>query len=232
MRRFSFVFATLALALGACAADPQLYDRSIFRSAVFEASNVRPLAPLAYPVQALTYTTYPDWAAGSVGKTVKLTRETWITVEPEVRDLCKAFPREAVIPRLNQLLGLKPATEADVAKRRFVRIRIDGPQATGPTKTGVFRPCADPDTAASACGNEVKGSADYVAWFANWMVGAHQVSPDMAKSGYPWTRLGYTYNWAPAAADIRGAQEYVVAKDTEVTVVGVVDPAEYCGAGK
>ncbi len=228
MRRFVFVSATLVLA--ACATEPQLYDRSVARSAVFEEANVRPLTPLAYPIHAVTYTTYPDWAAGSVGGTVKLQRETWITVEPEVRDLCRSFPRDAAVPRLNQLLGLKPATEADIAKRRFVRIRIDGPQKTGPTAAGVFRPCADPDPTTLSCGNVVKGSPEYVAWFANWMVGAHQVSPDMAKSGYPWTRLGYTYNWDPAAPDIRGAQEYVVAKDTEVTVVGVVDPAEYCGA--
>ncbi|WP_146208894.1 hypothetical protein [Azospirillum sp. TSO22-1] len=228
MRSRTIFAATLALALAACASQTELYDRSVARSAVFEESNVRPLTPLAYPVQALTYTTYPDWAAGSVGGTVKLARETWITVEPEVSGICRSFPKGEVVPRLNQLLGLKPATETDLAKRRFVRLRIDGPQKTGPTSAGVFRPCADPDPYAKACGNTVTGSPEYVAWFANWAVGAHQLNPDVAKTGYPWTRLGYTYNWDPAVADIRGAQEYVVPKDTEVTVVGVVDPAEYC----
>lgn len=228
MRRHPILSATLALVVSACASQADLYDRSIMRSAVFEEANVRPLAPLAYPVAALTYTTYPDWAAGSVGRAVTLARETWITVEPEVREICRAFPKDALVPRLNQLLGLKPATETDLAKRRFVRLRIDGPQKTGPTAAGVFRPCADPDPIATSCGNTVTGSPEYVAWFANWMVGAHQVSPDMAKTGYPWTRLGYTYNWDPAAANIRGAQEYVVPKDTTVTVVEVVDPAAYC----
>lgn len=228
MRRRMILAATLALSLAGCASQPELYDHSIFRSAVFEEANVRPLAPLAYPVQALTYTTYPDWAAGSVGKPVTLSRETWITVEPEVRDLCRSYPKDALVPRLNQLLGLKPATESDVAKRRFVRLRIDGPQKTGPTGAGIFRPCADPDPTAKSCANAMAGPTDYAVWFANWMVGAHQVSPDMAKTGYPWTRLGYTYDWAPGAADIRGAQEYVVPKDMVVTVVAVVDPAEYC----
>ena len=230
MRGRTILTATLFLGVAACAPEPQLYERSIVRSSVFEEANVRPLTPLSYPVTAVTYTTYPDWAAGSVGSAVKLSRETWITVEPEVREVCSRYPKDAVVPRLNQLLGLKPATDTDVQKRRFVRIRIDGPKKTGPTAAGIFRPCADPDPTAKSCGNTLKGSAEYAAWFANWTIGAHQLNPDLTKTGYPWTRLGYTYDWAPEAADIRGAQEYVVPKDTEVTVLGVVDPAEYCAA--
>ncbi|WP_448202625.1 hypothetical protein [Azospirillum sp. sgz302134] len=231
MRRALFLAPVLAIVLSGCADDRALYDQAIDRSAVFQEANVRPLAPLAYPVRALTLSNNTAWAEGKEGQPVTIDNRygVWITVEPEVQAICRTYPRERVMEKLHQLLGLKPATEADRGAK-FVRLTIDK-QVNGPALTGVFRPCADPDPTAAQCGNQLKvkpEQAAYVSWFANQMVFSYKKDPAMSGTGYPWTRLGYTYNWDPAAADIRGAQEYVVPDKTVVTVTEIVTPEDYC----
>lgn len=230
MRRVFLLSATAFLALAGCAGDGSLYERSIFRAAVFEDANVRPLTPLAYPVQALSLTSNTAWAEGKEGQAVTIDSKygMWISVEPELQAICRKYPREQVVERLHYLLGLKPAIEAD-RSARFVRFTVKDQQPTGPTGQGVFRPCADPDPKAAQCGNQIKGTADYVNWFANQQVFSYQVNGEMKRTGYPWTRLGYTYNWDPAATDIRGVQEYIVPDKTVVTVTEIVKPEDYCG---
>lgn len=230
MRRAFLLSATILFLLAGCAGDGTPYERSIFRAAVFEDTNVRPLTPLAYPVQALSLTGNTAWAEGKEGQAVTIDSQygLWISVEPELKAICRAYPREQVVERLHHLLGLKPATESD-RNARFVRFTVKEPQATGPTGQSIFRPCANPDPTATQCGNQIKGTPDYVSWFANQQVFSYQVNGEMKRTGYPWTRLGYTYNWAPDAADIRGVQEYVVPDKTVVTVTEIVKPEDYCG---
>ena len=223
-------------ALYGCASDGPvteraLYDQAIDRSAVFQEANVRSLAPLAYPVRALSLTGNTAWAEGKEGQPVTIDSAygMWISVEPELQTICRNFPRGQVLEKLHQLLGLKPATEAN-RNERFVRFTIEK-QANGPTQAGIFRPCANPDATATQCGNQIKvadNQGAYVTWFANQMVFSYKRDPAMSGTGYPWTRLGYTYNWDPAAADIRGVQEYVVPDKTVVTVTGIVSPEDYC----
>lgn len=229
MRLFRAAIAFSVLLLAGCASERALYDTALDRSAVFQEANVRPLKPLAYPVTALTLTNDASWAVGQEGKTIPLNNGygTWITVEPEVKEICKTYPRADIIGKLHYLLGLKPAVEADKSAK-FVRFTV-AKQDNGPTGAGIFRPCADPDPSKQSCGNRIAGSADFVAWFANQQVFSYRKGPEISQTGYPWTRLGYTYNWDPAATDIRGAQEYIVPDKTLVTVTEIVPAEEYCG---
>ena len=49
-------------------------------------------------------------------------------------------------------------------------------------------------------------------------------------SGYPWTRLGYTYDWRPGSNKY-GASEYVMRKDSTIMVLEEPYPIEtYCKA--
>ncbi len=228
-----------ALALSGCASDgavtgaalqtdQALYVAAVERSAVFDAANVRPLRPLSYPVAALMLTNNPSWAVGQEGKTVTLTSSygAWVTVEPEVKEFCQGYRRDELIRKLHYLLGLQPAVPAD-DQARFVRFTV-AKQDLGPTGAGIFRPCPDPDPTRTACANAIKGPPDFVSWFAGQQVFSYRKGPDLTQTGYPWTRLGYTYNWDPQAADIRGAQEYIVPGQTRVTVTEVVAPDAYC----
>lgn len=51
---------------------------------------------------------------------------------------------------------------------------------------------------------------------------------ERSRLGYPWTRLGYTYNWHPGSPRY-GASEYVIDPGTRVTVTSVFTIADYCG---
>src|SRR5205807_1376490 len=99
----------------------------------------------------------------------------------------------------------------------------------------IFRPSPWPDTntqwpcqeeSAPNCGNSFPPNATpaHIQWIATANLALHSVP-----NGYPWTHLGYTYNWAPGA-DRYGASEYIISKKASypIFVVSNVSPAEYC----
>ncbi len=219
------------LTAGACAcpetSDRLRFERAISDTAVYKASSVLPLTPLSYPVEAATLTNQAQWAEGREGQTITLERDAWITVEPEVKKLCQGRAADTVIPLLHKLLGLKPVVSGDDAGR-FVLMTILGRQSVGPAAIGVFRPCADPDPQATSCGNSLKGPDSYARWFAQTLISSFKIDAKLSDTGYPWTRLGYTYNWDMAASSPRGVQEYVVPKGSKVLIRKIVLAQDYC----
>ena len=89
----------------------------------------------------------------------------------------------------------------------------------------IFRPCPDPDPTKAECGNAFPENVDvnHKAWLAEQVLQRYQTAPQ----GYPWTRLGYTYDWNPASPRY-GASEYVVRKGSKVTVTEKQPTAAYC----
>ncbi len=67
----------------------------------------------------------------------------------------------------------------------------------------LFRPSRDPDITTGSAGLDwpvplqtppgFAGAAAYVAWFTNRAATIYTSAPP-----YPWTQLGYTYDWYPA----------------------------------
>lgn len=213
-----------------CSEDVRAYDQSILRTSVFRKDAVEVLSPLAYPIQGVNFTTYTAWADGKVGQTVALSREMWFTVEPELQLMCRRYAAGELVPRLHKLLGLKPATADEVQRRRFVLFTIEEEQTNGPAKIGPFRPCADPNPKATECGNATAGADDYKRWFGAKMAESYKLDANMTDTGYPWTRLGYTYDWDTKAPSHRGAQEYVAPEGTRIRIRAIVNPADYCRA--
>src|SRR5581483_6857750 len=93
--------------------------------------------------------------------------------------------------RLKQRLGLPP----DAAYDTFVEFTVAADDAKK-----IFRPCGDWDPSTSTC-NAVKGSD---VWNSNsgiqpealdWLVKNHY-SSYATDHPYPWTALGYTFDWA------------------------------------
>ena len=224
-----------ALTAGGCAgpagsalSDRAAYDQSISDTAVYKKAAELPLKPLSYPAQVASLTNYASaWAEGREGQTVALGRDTWITVEPELQQLCRGTAPDQLMDKLHKLLGLRPAVPTD-ADGKLVLMTIAAPQRTGPAGIGVFRPCADPDPKAASCGNTIGGPDAYVRWFAQTLISSYKLGPKIEDTGYPWTRLGYTYDWDPSASSRRGAQEYVAPKGTKVLIRKIVSPQEYC----
>ena len=201
------------------------YNAAIYDAAVYKFSNLRPLKPLefdstkAVSVVTLTNSNY------KLGKT-KLSGDVWVTAVPEVRDVCRGFSND-LEQRLRQLLGLHPSEKFT----NFVVMRVKEKE--------IFRPTANPDPttklpcsspAPANCGEAfpVGVGKAHVQWLANQMLNSYMISESyLIPMGYPWTRLGYTYNWRPGANKY-GASEYVIRKDSTVTVTETVPYKKYC----
>src|SRR5205823_7816020 len=121
-----------------------------------------------------------------------------------------------VVMQLRELLGLPP----NAAAPRFLvlRARIEDlfrPSPDGDVHTSF--PCQSlPDAApASDCGNAFpqNTSAAHYQWMAEEVFYLHAIP-----NGYPWTHLGYTYNWTPRA-DRYGASEYVMRANAQALIV-------------
>jgi hypothetical protein len=214
-----------------------VYARAVANAAVYSPENVLPLFPAVADAEGnvrvvtLTTTSY-----GEGPQTVP--EDVWVSVVPEVRDSCGGWPAdEDLVMRLRQLLGLRPADSVS----HFVEMSV--PAAT------LFRPTVDPAVTTrwpcpegpggGACGLHFPAGVDtaHIAWMANQMLSAWQVPdgypaggapPDQRGLGYPWTRLGYTYNWHPGSPRY-GASEYLVRAGTPITVTSVNAIGAYCG---
>jgi len=89
--------------------------------------------------------------------------------------------------------------------------------------TGMFRPSPDleiDDTVASL-DFPVGTPQEHIDWFDNLKATSY------GDDGYPWTRLGYTYDWYPDMTDI-GLSEFVIRKGTTVMVESVSAQDAYC----
>jgi hypothetical protein len=213
-----------------------VYAHALAAAAVYEDRYVVPLFPAIADTQGLVFvTTLTTWNPDTVTQT--LTEDVWVSVVPEVRDSCLSWNDETdVVMRLRQLLGLRPTDSVT----QFVEM-------TAPA-SGMFRPAVDPaiDTRTPCspeqallpgCGRTFPAGVDtaHVVWMANQAFSSWKMPNDYPRQegepsrlGYPWTALGYTYNWHPGSPRY-GASEYLVRSGTQVTVTGVIPIARYCG---
>ena len=204
------------------------YNAALLDSAVYRFSNLRPLKPLQFDpatktVQVVQLT---DFRGYTVGENA-LQREVWVTAVPEVQERCQGFSADLEM-RLRQLLGLPPYQRlAHFVVMTVKQGDIFRPAAdSDPTTT---LPCACPVTA--DCGKTFPKSAPdaHRQWYAGEMLGRYFiVEGPSERFGYPWTRLGYTYDWKPGA-DKYGASEYVVRKGATVRVTEIIPYPRYCG---
>jgi hypothetical protein len=210
----------------------ELFNASIADAAVYRHDNLRKLRPLRFDpatdTALVTTLTGDRYATG--GQTLE--EEVWVSGVPEIRRLCRRAARRLEGPQLKlflrQLLGLHPNSYV----RRFVTFEVARPN--------VFRPTADPDPTtrwpcpkprARSCGLRFPAGVpqSHVTWMADQMLDAWVVASPLSVDGYPWTRLGYTYNWRPGA-DRYGGSEYVLRPGSFVNVTSVERYAPYCGA--
>jgi hypothetical protein len=204
-----------------------VYNQAIYDSAVYKFSNLRPLVPLKFDAPAktakvVTLTSYGGYQPGEV----TLTREVWVTGFPEVQNACRVFKGDLEM-NLRELLGLTPTTTFTY----FVTFEV--------READVFRPTANPDpTTTLPCAYPVPATcgetfpdgvpAEHVKWFANKMLSSYVITESaLIPSGYPWTRLGYTYNWRPGSNKY-GASEYVIRPGSNIRVTEIAPYKTYC----
>ncbi len=197
------------------------YQAAIADAAVFVPKNqVSALATVDGPVTVVSWQECDCSACAPClpGGRQTLEGELWVTLEPEVRRACQTFPKGQRVLRTQQLLGLPPMP-AKSDSTYFMLLRVERPD-------GLFRPCTNPDPQASGPCTEsfpIGVSATHVQWMADQMLTSWRWP-----LGYPWTRLGYTYNWNPEAPSVTGLSEFVLAGGSKVKVLAVVPTEDYC----
>lgn len=208
----------------------QAYSRAVRDAQVAEPEEVsrtliaiRPENPLLIwsddgeRVLVVTWTSW-DGYDSLVGTSFEVSRDVWVTAAPEVKEFCRGLhqPPADVALRLEQILGLPPGS----GKTRFVELWVQ--------PNDLFRPSPDPEISDQEAEVDfpvstryVAISQDYVKWFDD--LKSRSYGPD----GYPWTRLGYTYDWGNVESEV-GLSEFVVRNGADVSVNAVIDTQAYC----
>lgn len=162
-------------------------------------------------VLVATWTKYID--SYPVGKTVTLKwGETWVTACPELQDWYIKNKKQIQNTnlRLEQLLGLPPRS----GKTHFIEFWVK--------PSDMFRPSPDNEITDQTTDLELSEDIDatYKKWYNDNIVFSYY------PLAYPWTRLGYTYDWGNKKTNI-GLSEFVIRKNAEVIVKSVQTTEEY-----
>ncbi|WP_436484248.1 hypothetical protein [Chitinophaga sp. ARDCPP14] len=130
--------------------------------------------------------------------------ESWLFIPKQMKTRIgpSLTPTSDTIQRICQLLGLPPVnskTNTHIATMWVSASRL-------------YRPAGNPAITTKTTGAvPISGvSSDFTTWFNNYIIFAYYRPLTSATDmHYPWTRLGYTYDWAPGASRV-GMSEYVM----------------------
>jgi len=215
-------------------------DSLLFKSAILDAQNPEPdeiykkLTPIVGNDSLIdtlindekhvlvvswknTIKDYPPTGLYNTGKW-----DIWVTVAPQLQEKCISYFKTEADPvmRLRQLLGLQPMTKETFFLELWVRPK------------DLFRPCPDNETSDQVCGLNLPKNVTpaYRTWFNNTRAVQYTDCADSLyhEAGYPWTQLGYTYDWSPNNQDHVGLSEFVVKRDVKVWVRGKYLTTVYC----
>jgi hypothetical protein len=166
-------------------------------------------------VLMLTWTSW-DGYDQSIGRSVTIEREVWVTAVPELKVFCQKLENKTkLVVRLEQLLGLPVGS----GKTKFVEFWVK--------PSDLFRPSADPEISDHEAEINFPVSRYFIiddayqSWFTDLK------SQSYGKDGYPWTRLGYTYDWGSSVSEV-GLSEFVIAKGATIEVHAISSTMDYC----
>jgi len=197
--------------------------------------------PGASQVLVTTFTKSAYYSNLQSGQTIPAAVDLWVVPAPQMYTEIRAEDPQgaALAPKLaaSQYLGLPPRNTNDavvsvwVNPSALLRPAIDPRTDTHELETSFFVTLQNvPLTPAPVLPKDPPGPGfssvpDYPAWFLD----RQNVIYNFTVSGgpYPWTGLGYTYNWNPAAPDVVGASEFIVPRGTPVTFRDVTPVSDY-----
>jgi hypothetical protein len=165
-----------------------------------------------------------DW---KIGNKKSIENQTWLTAVPQVKEFCQKcrgiginIPGNIMLSlRLQQYLGL--ILNRNSNKTHFVEMWVKAEDLS--------RPCIDPEINDSTCQVlpvpvPVRYPILQQIYTNSYAVGSQE--------NYPWTGLGYTYDWGNSKKPHEGASEFLIngtkEKPIEVEVVSVTTTQEYC----
>lgn len=215
--RKKIIFAALiavAVCLTGCKKEPpktqeELYSDAVKDAAFADEDEILPLVSLNESdpmttwkdgkVLLLTWHNYPD--SYPEGETVTIQwGPVWTFTDKEVASHGKEFS-DAPEMRLKQLIAFAPDSEHSTVTGFWV-----DPQ-------NVKRPAYQTDPTVGNMTNDFGESIDeeFKAWFDDNILWSYYYG------NFPWTRLGYTYDWADNGTEY-GMTEFIVESGAEVKV--------------
>ncbi len=167
-------------------------------------------------IRVVTWTSYAGYD-NKEGQTLTTPIDIWVTVVPELKDFISehGLRYDAMTTRLEQLLGLPPKN----GKTRFVELWVD--------PKDLFRPSPDPEIIDRESSLQfpnsrfITVSPEHVKWINNLRETSY------GEKGFPWTQLGYTYDWGGDPNSDIGLSELVIAKDSQVIIHSVTLNEDY-----
>ena len=142
----------------------------------------------------------------------------WVTAAPQLKKWFHQQNAPDTNLRLKQLLGLPPV---GTDYKYFVEFWV--------RPTDLFRPCPDneiDDRSCSTCFPTIT-SPEYIQWFNESRISRYYAC--QLYDQYPWTQLGYTYDWNPANKTHVGMSEFVIRTNASIYVKQVSTTRKYLG---
>jgi len=139
----------------------------------------------------------------------------WVTTAPQLLERMKKEKGTDIDLRLKQLLGLPP----NATYSYFVEFWVN--------PKDLFRPCPDneiTDNTCELCFPE-DTDASYVAWVNSNRISRYYQCELYEK--YPWTQLGYTYDWNAENKTHIGLSEFVIGEHKNIIVKAIYTTVNY-----
>jgi hypothetical protein len=237
---------------GDCTGIWEGYCKAVDEAKVPQQSRIyRNLVPIVEATQSLAWQNgavlMVSWSksayfnAGMVGKPYTASfGPMWLTASPFLQHFCQGLrlSGDPLRLRLAQRLGIPPNTQNDIFVGVWAQPR------------SFFRPCADPEITDGECEvnlttapSPTDGTCPWASSFAgqtsnafvtvseshlNWMCSNWKSTyTGDPKTSYPWTALGYTYDWGDPKSYI-GESEFVLPQGGTVTIAFVTPMDAYC----
>ncbi len=181
-----------------------LYHNAIVDAIQADEDEILPLYPIdtsADKVLVCTWHKYPDSYPSGEEITIDF-GDVWVFTADEVAQFgnTNGYSDDMVL-RMQQLIGVSPQS----GKTHFTTMWVD--------PDDLYRPSADRriDTTLAVLDFPENTDPEYIEWFNSKIIDSYY------PHNYPWTRLGYTYDWADNGTEY-GLSEYVIKNGSTVTV--------------
>ncbi len=143
------------------------------------------------------------------------TRPIWVTTSPQLLQRMNHKRIKDVNLRLEQLLGLPPNS----GYKYFIEFWVQ--------PRDLFRPCPDNEIGDSKC--ELcfpeNTNPQYQTWINEFRIDSYYSCTLFKK--YPWTQLGYTYDWSDNNPSHIGLSEFVISEYANVIIKDYYKTKEY-----
>lgn len=206
------------------------YNKAVRAAAIKRPNFERPLIPIDDRRQDVRVVAF-RWigATDIVNRNGRLKQELFVSLPKEIAAACKGASDPVLA--LQQILGLPPRTgeyvmmEFSIPTKKIFRPCASGPEIS--TESCSFALPDDEDVTARAETDPVFAATQAFVFRQMWSSYTRNV-PDKQSYGYPFTAMGWTYNWDPKAADDYGVSEYIAEQGAPVTRLNSVSPIKYC----